>query len=95
MKVDPREKETDAEEEEEEEWETLTIETEQWANLCEHLELLTNLSLLTGSKALQSLPPVLFVTCEEEEEEEEGSLDLNKLRIKMLFGGTDNSRIRM
>ena len=68
----------------------MTIETEQWANLCEHLELLTNLSLLTGSKALQSLPPVLFVTCEEEEEEEEGSLDLNKLRIKMLFGGTDN-----
>ena len=71
------------------------MEKEQWAQLCVRLELLTQLSLLTGVDQLRRMPPVLFVNCEtwqneEEEEEEEEvmeALDLSKVKMNMLFEG--------
>ena len=67
------------------------MEREQWAQLCNHLELLTKLALVTGVKSLQTLPPVLFTTIDEEEWTERSSLDVSKLKIKMFFEGKCNT----
>ena len=67
------------------------MEREQWAQLCDHLELLTKLALVTGVKSLQTLPPVLFITIDEEEWTERSSLDVSELKIKMFFEGKINS----
>ena len=67
------------------------MERELWAQLCDHLELLTKLALVTGVKSLQTLPPVLFITIDEEEWTERSSLDVSELKIKMFFEGKINS----
>ena len=67
------------------------MEREQWAQLCDHLELLTKLALITGVKSLQTLPPVLFTTIDEEEWTERSSLDVSELKIKMFFESKNNS----
>ena len=67
------------------------MEREQWAQLCDHLELLTKLALVTGVKSLQTLPPVLFITIDEEEWTERSSLDVSELKIKMFFEGKNTN----
>ena len=67
------------------------MEREQWAQLCDHLELLTKLTLVTGVKSLQTLPPVLFTTIDEEEWTERSSLNVSELKIKMFFEGKYNN----
>ena len=75
-----------------EEWETVTMEREQWAQLCDHIELLTKLTLVTGVKSLQAIPPVLFTTIDVDEWTERSSLDVSELKIKMFFEGKHNSK---
>ena len=41
--------------EKEEEWETVTMEREQWAQLCDHLELLTKPALVTGANSYKTM----------------------------------------
>lgn len=65
-----------------EEWETVTVEREQWVRLCDLLELLTNLSLLTGVAALKEIPSVILVSQELGDDDEE--LCLKGLKFKML-----------
>ncbi len=71
------------EESEDETWETVTIDREEWARLNELLELLTELSIVIGVQALKQLPAVLFI----KSDDHETILDIEKLKIKMLFGG--------
>ena len=79
-------------EEEEEEWEAVSVEKEQWVQLCVKLELLTQLSLLSGVDQLRNSPHVLYVSREqspmdEEEEEEKAILDLSRTKLSMLIEG--------
>ena len=67
-----------------EEWETVTVEREQWVRLCDLLELLTNLSLLTGVAALREIPSIILVSQELCDDEE---LCLKGLKFKMLSNG--------
>ena len=60
----------------------MTIEREQWVWLCDLLELLTNLSLLTGVVALKEIPSIIFVSQELSGDNEE--LCLKGLKFKML-----------
>ena len=64
-------------------WETVTVDREEWARLNEMLELLTELAIVIGAQALKQLPAVLFI----ESDDDEGIVDIEKLKIKMLFGG--------
>ena len=84
-------------EEEEEEWEAVSVEKEQWVQLCVKLELLTQLSLLSGVDQLRNSPHILYVSREqspmdEEEEEEKSILDLSRTKLSMLIEGMCTNR---
>ena len=79
--------------EQEEEWETVTIEREQWARLCDLLELLTNLSLLTGVTALQEMPSIILITHELDDDDDE--INLKGLKFKMLSNGRYSYSIKL
>lgn len=66
----------------EEQWETVTMETEQWSQLCEHLELLTLLSLVGGVNTMRTLPPVIHTTSDIEE-----MGTIRDMELHMLFKG--------
>ena len=51
---------------EDNEWEDITYEKQTWIHLCEGLELLTSLSLVTGVDNMQIIPPVLHIAYDED-----------------------------
>jgi hypothetical protein len=67
-------------------WEDVTKETQEWTELCDHLEILTLLSLVVDDvKSLKKFPPIIHVICNEDDSIDEFALDVSKLKFKINF----------